>query len=495
LSPADPHLWTFYNIKSRALTGLEQYEEAEYWARKDEARLAIQELYRKKPGYSLEQYTRDDFVLTPAAHQLVVEGLRRAGLPERAGEDRATDNKPSIAVLPFSNLSGDPAQQYFSDGFSEEVLNGLTRIRSFKIIARNSSFAFRGLARSAQEIGQQIGARYLVNGSLRRAGDQLRIVVQLVDSETDSQIWSDRYDGLLDEIFDLQDRISAAVIGAIEPKIRASEIEKTRRAVHLGAYEFYLKALSLVYEMTRESTNEALSLLNQAIGLDSEFNRALSLAAWCCTLRPTQGWLSRDSDEARQAVEMARQALVGEPDNPEVLWQAGYSIWFFSDALYEGIEYVDRALKLNPNSAQAWVASGWARMFSGNPQTAIEHHARAMELSPMDPIGYRPLIGTAAAYVCLGDYARAEQWARKALELGPNYHGCYRVLAASLAYLGGTDEASKVIKQYLELVPHVSIAYYRKHMPWKDVRYREIHEEGLRRAGLPEVSAEPIAND
>jgi tetratricopeptide (TPR) repeat protein len=113
----------------------------------------------------------------------------------------------------------------------------------------------------------------------------------------------------------------------------------------------------------------------------------------------------------------------------------------------------------------------------------------------MDPIGYRPLIGTAAAYVCLGDYARAEQWARKALELGPNYHGCYRVLAASLAYLGRTDEASKVIKQYLELVPHVSIAYYRKHMPWKDVRYREIHEEGLRRAGLPEVSAEPIAND
>jgi adenylate cyclase len=178
-----------------------------------------------------------------------------------------------------------------------------------------------------------------------------------------------------------------------------------------------------------------------------------------------------------------------------VLWQAGYSIWFFSDALYEGIEYVDRALELNPNSAQAWVASGWARMFSGNPQTAIEHHARAMELSPMDPIGYRPLIGTAAAYVCLGDYARAEQWARKALELGPNYHGCYRVLAASLAYLGRTDEASKVIKQYLELVPHVSIAYYRKHMPWKDVRYREIHEEGLRRAGLPEVSAEPIAND
>jgi adenylate cyclase len=319
--------------------------------------------------------------------------------------------------------------------------------------------------------------------------------VQLVDSETDSQIWSDRYDGMLDEIFDLQDRISAAVIGAIEPKIRSSEIEKTRRAVHLGAYELYLKALSLVYEMTRESTNEALSLLNQAIGLDSEFNRALSLAAWCCTLRPTQGWLSRDSDEARQAVEMARRALVGEPDNPEVLWQAGYSIWFFSDALYEGIEYVDRALELNPNSAQAWVASGWARMFSGNPQTAIEHHARAIELSPMDPIGYRPLIGTAAAYVCLGDYARAEQWARKALELGPNYHGCYRVLAASLAYLGRTDEASKVIKKYLELVPHVSIAYYRKHMPWKDVRYREIHEEGLRRAGLPEVSAEPIAND
>jgi TolB-like protein/Flp pilus assembly protein TadD len=513
LSPADPHLWTFYNIKSRARVGLGKYEEAEYWARKavrlpsatfwsdlalvstlgylgreNEARLAIQDLYRKKPGYSLEQYARDDFVLTPAAHQVVVEGLRKAGLPERNGKDKTVENKPSIAVLPFSNLSGDPAQQYFSDGFSEEVLNGLTRIRSFKIIARNSSFALRDSSQSAPEIGRQLGARYLVNGSLRKAVDQLRIAVQLVDSETDSQIWSDRYDGALDDIFDLQDQISAAVIGAIEPKIRTSEIDKTRRAVHLGAYELYLKALSLVYEMTRMSTDEALSLLNQAIQLDDDFNRALSLAAWCYTLRPTQGWLSRDSDEAGQAIEMARKALAGEPDNPEVLWQSGYAIWFFSDGLLEGIDHIDRSLELNPNSAQAWVASGWARLFSGDPQTAIEHHSRAIELSPMDPIGYRPLNGIAAAYVCLGDYERAEQWSRKALALGPNYHGCYRVLATSLAYLDRTDEASEVIKKYLELVPQVSIAYYRKHMPWKDARYREIHEEGLRLAGLPEVS-------
>ena len=513
LSPADPHLWTFYNIKSRASVGLGQYEKAEYWARKavrqpsatfwcdlalvstlgylgreKEARLAIQELHQKKPGYSLEQYARDDFVLAPAAHQVVVEGLRKAGLPERDGEDKTVENKPSIAVLPFSNLSGDPTQQYFSDGFSEEVLNGLTRIRSFRIIARNSSFALRDSSRSAPEIGQQLGARYLVNGSLRKAGDQLRISVQLVDSETDSQIWSDRYDGSLEDIFDLQDQISAAVIGAIEPKVKSSEIEKTRRAVHLGAYELYLKALSLVYEMTRMSTDEALSLLNQAIQLDGDFNRALSLAAWCYTLRPTQGWLSRDSDEAGQAIEMARKALAGEPDNPEVLWQSGYAIWFFSDALHEGIDHIDRSLELNPNSAQAWVASGWARLFSGDPQTAIEHHSRAIELSPMDPIGYRPLNGIAAAFVCLGDYERAEQWSRKALALGPNYHGCYRILATSLAYLGKTDEASEVIKKYLELVPQVSIAYYRKHMPWKDTRYREINEEGLRLAGLPEVS-------
>lgn len=310
--------------------------------------------------------------------------------------------------------------------------------------------------------------------------------MQLVDSQTDSQIWSDRYDGVLDDVFDLQDRISAAVIGAIEPKIKTSEIEKSRRAVHLGAYELYLKALSRVYEMTRESTDEALSLLDQAIQLDGEFYRALSLAAWCCTLRPTQGWLSRDSDEAGQAIEMARRALAGEPDNPEVLWQAGYSIWFFSEALQEGVEHVDRSLELNPNSAQAWVASGWIRLFSGDPQTAIEHHSHAIELSPMDPIGYRPMNGIASAYVCLGEYERAEQWSRKALALGPNYYGCYRVLATALAYLGRTDEADELIAKYRELAPEASIAYYRKHMPWKDTRYREIHEQGLRKAGLPE---------
>jgi adenylate cyclase len=398
-------------------------------------------------------------------------------------------DKPSIAVIPFRNLSGDPDQEYFSDGMSEEIINGLSRFRSFFVFARNSSFLFKEKNLDLNTIKEKLTVRYLVGGSVRKAGNQVRISVNLTDVSTNEEIWSSQYDGELDNIFDLQDEITRNVVATIEPKIRQTEIRNSlaNRSDNLDAYDYYLKALPCFYTLTFEGTSKALEFLKSAIAIDPNYQRAQSLAAWCCTIRQTQGWVARDESEAGFAAELALKALKSGTDDPEVLWQSAYAAGFFGPSFSEYYPQLKRSIELNPNGAQGWVAYGLALLFSGKGEESIDKFETGIRLNPLDPLVYRPQMGLAMTYLCLGRYEESINWGKKALLSGPDYFPVLRTTAASLAYLGRLDEARKYIDRLGALFPESSIEVFQKNFPHRDPEYRRIFIEGLRKAGLPET--------
>ena len=421
--------------------------------------------YKVKSG----KKTTSAIVATPLAHDL--------------------SGKPSIAVIPFRNLSGDPDQEYFSDGMSEEIINGLSRFRSFFVIARNSSFLFKDKNLDLDTIKEKLAVRYLVGGSVRKAGNQVRISVNLTDVSANEEIWSNQYDGELDNIFDLQDEITRNVVATIEPKIRQTEIRNSlaNRSDNLDAYDYYLKALPCFFTLTFEGTSKALEFLKSAIAIDPNYQRAQSLAAWCCTIRQTQGWVARDESEAGFAAELALKALKSGTDDPEVLWQSAYAAGFFGPSFSEYYPQLKRSIELNPNSAQGWVAYGLALLFSGKGEEAIDKFETGIRLNPLDPLVYRPQMGLAMTYLCLGRYEESINWGKKALLSGPDYFPVLRTTAASLAYLGRLDEARKYIDRLGALFPESSIEVFQKNFPHRDPEYRRIYIDGLRKAGLPET--------
>jgi adenylate cyclase len=358
-------------------------------------------------------------------------------------------DKPSIAVIPFRNLSGDPDQEYFSDGMSEEIINGLSRFRSFFVIARNSSFLFKEKNLDLNTIKEKLAVRYLVGGSVRKAGNQVRISVNLTDVSSNEEIWSSQYDGQLDNIFDLQDEITRNVVATIEPKIRQTEIRNSLAN----------RSDNLFYTLTFEGTSKALEFLKSAIAIDPNYQRAQSLAAWCCTIRQTQGWVARDESEAGFAAELALKALKSGTDDPEVLWQSAYAAGFFGPSFSEYYPQLKRSIELNPNGAQGWVAYGLALLFSGKGEEAIDKFETGIRLNPLDPLVYRPQMGLAMTYLCLGQYEESINWGKKAMLSGPDYFPVLRTTAASLAYLGRLDEARKYIDRLGALFPESRLAY------------------------------------
>ncbi|MFT5115153.1 MAG: TolB-like protein/DNA-binding SARP family transcriptional activator [Parasphingorhabdus sp.] len=517
LSPADPHLWTFYNIKARALIGLGRYDEGEYWARKsvrqsnstywadlaliaalgfqglhDEASRAIRDLQKKKPGYSIEQFRHSSFMLSEDYLAEAIDGLRRAGMPESSNLSSVKSGRPSIAVLRFRNLSGDPQQDYFSDGMSEEIINGLSRMQAFTVIARNSSFIFNSTGFDLKEISEKLSVSYLVTGSVRKYGNQVRISVALTDITSAVEIWSVQYDGELENTFDLQDQITRNVVTTIEPKIRQSEIDKMviQRPETTDAYDYYLRALPYFHTLTLEGTTQALKYLKSALRINPNYYRAQSFAAWCCTIRQTQQWTDRDVLEPGWALELARGALKSATDDPEVLWQAAYAAGFFGSDFSEFYPQFEKSISLNPNGAQAWVAYGLALLFSGEGEKALEKFYKSIELNPLDPLVYRPQMGLAMSYLCLYRFDESIQWGKKAMLGGPDYFPVLRTTAAALAHLDRFDEAKEYINQLLLLFPDSSIELFEKNFPHRDPAYRKIYIDGLRKAGLPETSAD-----
>jgi TolB-like protein len=298
-------------------------------------------------------------------------------------------DKPSIAVLPFQNMSGDREQEYFADGMVEEIITALSRIRWLFVIARNSSFTYKGQAVDVKQVGRELGVRYVLEGSVRKAGGRVRITGQLIDAETGSHLWADRFDGSLEDVFDLQDKIAVSVAGVIEPALQAAEMRRSaaRPPTDLTAYDLYLRALAVSFPVTKERVIAALGLLEQAIAIDPRYGPALSWAAICHVNLDRANWAEEPETNRRKGIDLARQALQAGENDPGILANAALLLAYFGEDIGAMIRLIDRALALNPSFARGWNASGTLRLWAGQHDLAIEHLETSLRLSPRERIG------------------------------------------------------------------------------------------------------------
>jgi adenylate cyclase len=397
-------------------------------------------------------------------------------------------DKPSIAVLPFQNMSGDPEQEFFADGTVEDIITALSRFRQLFVIARNSSFVYKGRAVDVKQVSQDLGVRYVLEGSVRKAANRIRITAQLIDASTGIHLWAERFDGGLEDIFDLQDQITARVVGEIAPKLEQAEIERAKRkpTESLDAYNFYLRGMANVNQWTRASNDEALRSFYKAIELDAEFAAAYGMAAWCYIWRKLNGWVSDRAQETSEGGRLAKRAVELGKDDAVALCRGGHAFsWFFHD-LDNSAAFIERALALNPNLAAAWNLSGWVRAYRGELDLAIEHQARAMRFSPIDPFLYNMYIGTAFAHFLAGRYDEASDWANKALREQPNYPAATRILAASKALLGQLTEAQGAMVSLRKFDPSLRGSNVPEVYPVRRPEDLAKLVEGLRKAGLPD---------
>jgi TolB-like protein len=400
-------------------------------------------------------------------------------------------DRPSIAVMPFANLSGDPEQEYFADGMVEAIITALSRFRQLFVIAGNSSFTYKGRAVDVKLIGRELGVRYVLEGSVRKAANRLRITGQLIDASTGTLLWADRFDGQLDNVFDLQDEVAAAVVGIIAPTLEKAEIERAEHkpTKNLDAYDHYLRACGManLHQMTnREAADDALRLLRRAIELDPTFAPAYGLAALCIAQRRARGWMTDRTRESAEAARLARRAVELSRNDAAVLASVALTLAFVVGDLDAGIGFVDRALQLNPNLAMAWYFSGWIRLWNGKASVAIEHFAHAMRQNPLDPFIAYGQAGTAHAHFSTGRYDEASSWARMALRELPDWGPALRMAAASDASAERMDSAKKIMVRVRQLDPTLSISNLRDVIgPYSPDDFAK-YAEGLRKAGLPE---------
>jgi len=395
--------------------------------------------------------------------------------------------KPSIAVLPFQNMSGDPEQEYFVDGLVEDIITALSRFRSLFVIARNSSFTYKGKAVDIKQVGSELGVRYVLEGSARKAGNRIRITGQLIDCSTGGHIWADRYDGDLSEIFDLQDRVTTAVVGAITPKLEQAEIERAGRKPtdSLDAYDCYLRAMASFYSGKPGHIKEAREFCIQAIGLDPGFAGAYAMAVFCDGLLIGRGDIFAQ-EVVSETLRLAQQAVQLDRDDPVVLSRVAWAYAHVVRDLDAASGYAELAVTLNPNLAMAWAISGWIQIWSGKPDLGIEHLSTAMRLSPLDPNVRFSFAAVAHAYFMAGHYDEAWSSAEKAIRQWATAPA-YRIAAASAAMAGHADQAARFVGLLLEADPTRCasnltdvLGPYRR--PDDVTRYRQ----GLRLAGLPE---------
>jgi adenylate cyclase len=400
-------------------------------------------------------------------------------------------DKPSIAVLPFQNLSGDPEQEYFADGMVEDIISGLSRIGWLFVIARNSSFTYKGKTVDVKQVGRELGVRYVLEGSVRKGGSRVRITGQLVDATTGGHIWADRFDGTLEDVFDLQDRVTASVVGAIEPQLQRAEIERAGRkpTESLDAYDYFLRGMASFHLLTRDSLLQARGLYQRATELDPNYASPCGMAAWCIELSRQNGWLTDTDGEIAGGVKLARRAVALGKDDPTALWSGGQILAFHANELETGAARIERALVLNPNLAAAWSASGFVLNYLGEPVAAIERFERAMRLSPLDPLAYFFCAGMGWAHLYAGRYDEAASWARKASHEQPNWAWTWRLAAIAYALADRIVEAREAMARMREIDPGLrlsNIARWTTPTPMRRPEDRARWIEGLRKAGLPE---------
>ena len=399
----------------------------------------------------------------------------------------ALPDKPSIAVLPFQNMSGDAEQEYFTDGITEDITAALSRIPSLFVIARNSSFAYKGKAIDVCQIGRELGVRYLLEGSVRKAGSRLRITGQLIEAETRAHLWADKFDSVLEDVFDLQDRVTMAVAGAIEPSVTQAEIKRANRkpTESLQAYDWLLRARGEQQLFSRDGFDRAMAMGRRAIELDPRYAQAYgSLANWT-TFRKFLGWMEDEEAETAEGVRFAQLAVQLAPNDSIVLTEAGLAVGNLIRDLASAIPWLDRAITLNPNSAHAYGRGAHVRNFVGDYAAAIGHADRAMRLSPLDPYSFTFSQARGTSHLLQHQLPDAITWLRKAAHQNPRFSQTFLILGSALAHAGQLEEARMAIRRLLELRPISSARWQRERrlLPRADFDYVL---EGARLAGLPE---------
>jgi TolB-like protein len=396
--------------------------------------------------------------------------------------------KPSIAVLPFSNMSGDPEQEYFADGITEDLITALSQFRSLFVIARNSSFVFKDKAVDAKQIGRELGVRYLLEGSVRKSGTRVRITGQLIEASSGAHLWAGRFDGGLEDIFELQDNVTGSVVGAIGPKLEQAEIDRAKRKPtgSLDAYDYYLRGMAHLHEGSRTSVDDALHLFKRAIDLDPEFAAAYGMAAWCYNLRKWNWWMTDPAKEATDADLLARKAIALGQDDAVALCTGGFALGHAGGEHELGARCIDRALTLNPNLADAWYFAGWLSSIIGEPDVGIERIHRAMRLNPIALFPFSAHAAIAWAHFTAERYDEATSLARKGMLEQPNFLPTLRIFAASCAMSGHLEEARGAIARVQALSPAFRIADVKSIAPYRRPGDLKRYVEALRRAGLPE---------
>ncbi len=400
----------------------------------------------------------------------------------------ALPDKPSLAVLPFQNMSGDPEQEYFADGIVEDITTAIARLPWLFVIARNSSFTYKGKAVDVRQVARELGVRYVLEGSVRKAGNRVRITGQLIDTATSAHIWADRIDGTLDDIFELQDQVASSVAGAIEPKLRLAEIERVARkpTESLDAYELYLRALAHFHKHSLDGFDAAIGLLRQALAMDPDYAPAAGLIGYVRQSQRVQGVTLSDA-ELNEALRLAGHAIDVGRDDPDALWMGGATLALLAGEHAAAMSVIDRSTTLNPNCAHAWYVVGLVNCFANQPDAAIAAVQRAMRLSPLDPLSSLFKLVLAYGLMLAGRYKEAMEWVDRSLHDRPGSHAAIRVKVALCGYLGRVEEGREWVGRLLEANPAMTVAGFEAysvshHVPGTTA----VWVDGLRKAGLPE---------
>jgi TolB-like protein/class 3 adenylate cyclase len=417
---------------------------------------------------------------TPSAGQSGVSFSEPQALP--------LPDKPSVAVLPFQNMSGDPEQEYFADGMVEDIITGLSRTRSLFVIARNSSFTYKGKVVDIKQVGRELGVRYVLEGSVRKVGNKVRITGQLIEAATGMHLWADRFDGVLDDIFELQDRVTGCVIAATLPQVERAEIERAQRmpTESLRAYDYYLRALAASYRLTREANFEVIELTRAANRIDPEFALSHALAAFSLTQRKAFGWSTDTADDIAEARRLSNQAIEFGKDDARVLALAGFPLSYLADEVERAATLVSQAIQLDPSLSLARLWMGWINVYLGDHDAAIEQIQAALRLNPLDPRRYSALTVMAFAHFHAGRDEEAWNLASTVVQLQPNYLVGQRIMLACSAMTNRIDEVRRSRAIVIQIDPTQRVSTLKSIIPYRRSQDIEKIERAFRIAGMPE---------
>jgi adenylate cyclase len=398
----------------------------------------------------------------------------------------ALPGRASIAVLPFTNMSGDPEQDYFADGMTEEVITALSRCKWLFVIARNSSFTYKGKTVDVRQVGRELGVRYVLEGSVRKSGNRVRITGQLIEAGTGSHLWADKFDGSLEDVFDLQDQVAASVVGLIAPKLELAEIERARQkpTERLDSYDFYLRGMSLLYQ--RAPVLEAQKLFKRAIEQDPQYAAAYAMAAWMSVRQQADAGLPLTAETRTEAIDLARQgAKLANSDDAFTLARCSHVLTYLGHEYDRGASMVEQAVVLNPNLAIAWYSRGWVTLLCGGAELAIESFDRMLRLSPLEPFRLGAWNGVSFALLFLGRYEEGYTTAMKSLQYVPTVHSLGAYIANSML-AGRPTEAREAVTQLSNLHPDFRASHAQEAFPFRKLEWRNQIAAALRDAGLPD---------